>query len=73
MTLTQSLEKCPYCRETITAGATRCKHCHADLDDNKPRNNVWSKYNSFRTGFLCGILFTLILFVLAYLHFTGGN
>ncbi|MEW6413105.1 MAG: hypothetical protein AB1483_11660 [Candidatus Zixiibacteriota bacterium] len=73
MTLTQSLEKCPYCRETIAAGATRCKHCHASLVENGNNAAFGSKYNTFRTGFLCGILFTLILVVLGYLHFSAGN
>ena len=26
-------DECPYCKNPIHAGATRCQHCHADLDE----------------------------------------
>lgn len=73
MTLAKDISKCPYCREPIITGAIRCKHCHTDLSDEKSAESIWAKYNRFRTGFLCGILFTLIVFVLGYLHFTAGK
>jgi len=28
------LKKCPYCKEFIKEGAIRCKHCHANLEEN---------------------------------------
>ncbi|WP_314435866.1 hypothetical protein [Massilia timonae] len=31
---------CPYCAETIKAAAIRCKHCQADLNENKPSQVV---------------------------------
>ena len=73
MSLTKNLEKCPYCREPIVSGAIRCRHCHADLVENSSKKSFWSQYNCFRTGFLCGVLFTIAIAVLAYFHFTGSN
>ncbi|UCG60952.1 MAG: hypothetical protein JSV52_11560 [Candidatus Zixiibacteriota bacterium] len=73
MTLARNFTKCPYCREEIAEGAIRCKHCHADLSDLKKKESVWAKYNCFRTGFLVGILFTIVLSIILYLHFTSGN
>ncbi len=73
MTLAKNTDKCPYCKEPIVYGASRCKHCHADLSESVGKGSFWSRYNCFRTGFLCGILFTLVIVVLAYFHFTSGN
>lgn len=69
MTLVKELEKCPLCKEPIESGAVRCKHCHADLTELGQKKSVWAKYNCFRTGFLFGILFAVVVFLLAYLHF----
>jgi uncharacterized paraquat-inducible protein A len=68
MSLAKSTQKCPYCKETIAAGASRCKHCHADLKT--PKRHWLTRINNFRAGFLGGILFALVLFVLGYLHFS---
>ncbi len=73
MSLVKNLEKCPYCRELIVAGATRCRHCHADLSEESGKKSFWAQNNCFRTGFLCGMLFTVAIAVLAYFHFTAGN
>ena len=73
MTLAKAQDKCPYCKEPIVSGALRCKHCHADLSDLHRKKSVWAKYNCFRTGFLCGVLFAVVVLVLAYFHFTSGN
>ena len=73
MTVTKMSQKCPYCKETISAGATRCKHCHADLTAKTKKSSALAQLNNFRTGFLCGVLFALILGVLGYLHFFSGN
>jgi uncharacterized paraquat-inducible protein A len=68
MTLARELKKCPACNETISNAATRCHHCHTDLPRKK---SWWAKIDNFRTGFLSGILFTLIVGLLVYLHFLG--
>jgi len=74
MTVAKMSQKCPYCKETINAGATRCKHCHADLSaGSKKKTSALANLDNFRTGFLCGILFTLILTVLGYFHFFAGE
>jgi predicted amidophosphoribosyltransferase len=70
MPLAKQLKKCPYCAEPINASATRCKHCHADLggtSSGKP--STLARLDSFRSGFLSGILFCLILAILLYFQF----
>jgi hypothetical protein len=49
-------EPCPYCGELIKEGATRCKHCGEDLDeedddeDDRPSRRGKSKRGSIRRG-----------------------
>lgn len=74
MTVAKLMVKCPFCREPIIAGATKCKHCQSDLSGvSSPKNSLFSKLNTFRSGFLTGILFTLALTVLMYLHCNSAN
>ena len=70
MSLAKSTQKCPYCKETIAAGASRCKHCHADLKKPAGRWPWLTHLNNFRAGFLGGIAFSIVLFLLGYLHFS---
>ena len=72
MTLAKPLTKCPYCLEPIAAGATRCKHCQADLTAKKSKGS-FAKLDTFRAGFLVGVLFSIILGVLIYGHFSWGG
>ncbi|MEW5992889.1 MAG: hypothetical protein AB1744_00645 [Candidatus Zixiibacteriota bacterium] len=73
MTLAKQLIRCPLCKEPIAAGASRCKHCHADLSQVTPTREKWLvKLDTFRNGFLAGVLFTLILVLLSYLHCNSG-
>ena len=70
MALAKESARCPYCRESIAVGAIRCKHCHTDLAQPKRKKlNPFGPVNNFRTGFLCGILFSLIILVLGYYQF----
>jgi hypothetical protein len=70
MTVAKPLTPCPYCREPIRAGATRCRYCHADLTSyHKAKKSFLSRYNDFRHGFLAGVLFVLVILVLIYLQF----
>ncbi len=69
MSVASLSEKCPYCREPIKAGATRCKHCHADLTSMPRKKSALVKYNTFRSGFLTGTLFTVIILLLVWLQF----
>ena len=74
MSLAKEITKCPFCKEPIAAGAVRCKHCHADLvkrDDKKGAR--FARLNTFRTGFLCGVLFAVVIFVLGYFQFFSGE
>ncbi len=69
MSVAKQLQKCPFCLEPIVAGATRCKHCQADLSEAGRKNPRLAKYQTFRVGFLSGLLFSLILALLLYAHF----
>ena len=73
MSVAKTLDKCPFCREPINPGATRCKHCHADLKPGEKTRSPFRKLNNFRAGFLSGVLFCLILTVLIYLQFYAGD
>lgn len=74
MSLAKETIRCPYCREPIVAGATRCKHCHADLGDRTKKKPLGlGKVNTFRVGFLAGILFAILIEWLIYLQFFAGE
>lgn len=73
MTVMKETIRCPFCREAIAAGATRCKHCHADLTERKKKRSLLARYNNFRFGFITGILFTLTVAILIYYQFYAGN
>jgi hypothetical protein len=74
MTLAREMTRCPLCREPILAGASRCRHCHADLGAaSSKKNPYFSKIDDFRHGFLTGILFTLLLVVLAWFQFFASK
>lgn len=71
MTVAKQTITCPFCKEPIIAGATRCKHCQSDLTkaDAAKNKSRFAKYNTFRIGFLVGILFTIIMVILGYVQF----
>ena len=69
MSVVKQTTVCPYCKEQIAAGATRCKHCQAELGKPEAKKSWFAKYNTFRMGFLTGVLFTVVLIVLGYLTF----
>jgi hypothetical protein len=74
MSVAQQTARCPYCREPIAVGAVRCKHCHADLaGGGRRRISRLAPLNTFRTGFLTGLLFSLILAVLVYFQFFAAD
>jgi hypothetical protein len=74
MSLAKESSRCPYCREPIAVGAVRCKHCHADLaGSGSKRKSPLDGLNTFRTGFLSGILFCLVITLLIYFQFFAGD
>ncbi len=74
MAVPKLMVKCPLCREPIVAGATKCKHCHSDLSSlSSSKSSRFQGINTFRFGFLSGVLFTLALVLLTYLHCSSGN
>lgn len=74
MSLAKETTRCPYCKEQIAEGAVRCKHCHADLvKREEKKGSRFTKLNTFRTGFLCGIAFSIVIAVLAYFQFFYGD
>lgn len=67
---TKPMARCPFCKETIIEGAVKCKHCHSELKPSeKARPRLFAGLNTFRNGFICGVVFTLVLVILAYRHF----
>ncbi|MBN1211654.1 MAG: hypothetical protein JXA92_03675 [candidate division Zixibacteria bacterium] len=74
MTIAKEMIKCPFCKEPINARATVCKHCHSDLAPlKKPQKSILAHYNTFRTGFLTGLLFSLILLILWLMYVYSGR
>ena len=71
MSVAKEMTRCPLCKEPIIAGALRCKHCHAELGKQKSKKNPLTKLNTFRAGFLTGVLFSLVLAILMYMQFFG--
>jgi hypothetical protein len=74
MSIARTTEKCPYCKEPIISGAVRCKHCHADLKPvgEKKRSRL-ARLNTFRVGFISGLVFSIVLAILYYLQFHTSN
>ena len=73
MSVAKPLKKCPFCREPIAADAVRCKHCQADLAGSvsqETRRSPLSRLNTFRAGFLSGLLFAVVMAVVVYIHFS---
>lgn len=67
MSVAKTFETCPFCREQILPGALRCKHCHADLSESKAKKkSSLARFNTFRLGFLIGVLFALVTGFLLY-------
>ncbi|MDX9858336.1 MAG: hypothetical protein RBT76_11130 [candidate division Zixibacteria bacterium] len=72
MSLVKETKRCPYCQEAISVTAIRCKHCHADLSGPaKSSINRSARYNTFRFGFVAGLLFSVMIAILGYLHCNG--
>jgi hypothetical protein len=74
MSIAKSTERCPFCKEPILSGAIRCKHCHADLKPvGEKKKSRLARLNTFRAGFIGGLLFSIALAVLYYLQFHTSN
>ena len=75
MVVSKPMKKCPFCLEPIAVAASRCKHCQADLTGDKKTKSgsAFASINNFRVGFISGVLFALILAILAYGHFNWGG
>ncbi len=71
MAVVQSTRNCPECREKIKIGATRCKHCGAEVGKTKSKSGLVRRFDTFRIGFLSGVVFTSALVILVYLHFVS--
>lgn len=73
MSVAKSLTACPYCKEPIAAGATKCKHCQSDLAAaSKKKKSLFARYDTFRLGFVAGIVFTIVVGILIYIQFFKG-
>lgn len=70
MSIAKTVGACPYCKEPIHPQAVKCKHCQSDLSEaKKKKRSFFAPYNTFRYGFLTGVLFALIMGLLVYLQF----
>ncbi|MBI5265797.1 MAG: hypothetical protein HY851_01055 [candidate division Zixibacteria bacterium] len=69
MSVAKQTTVCPYCKEQIAAGASKCKHCQSELNKVDSKKSRFAKYNTFRNGFLTGVLFTIVLIILGYFTF----
>jgi hypothetical protein len=69
MSVLKESQKCPYCKETVAVGATICRYCHSEIKPAKSKRSFFARYNTFRFGFLTGVLFALVLAILVYLQF----
>lgn len=59
---------CPQCRELIHPEAKRCKHCHAELTIDAPKpDRLKTKLNTFRLGFITGIVLSVLLALAIYI------
>jgi len=75
MAVAKETTRCPFCKEVIMAGATICKHCQSELSSRPakssgPAARLKKRLDTFRTGFLVGILFSLVIVFLIYRHFS---
>lgn len=69
MSFGQETSRCPKCKETILVGAIICKHCQSEIKPPKTGlQTKLNKYDKFRTGFLAGILFIMILITLTAMY-----
>jgi hypothetical protein len=74
MSLAKETTRCPFCKEPISIGAIRCKHCHADLvSREEKKKSYFAKYDNFRAGFIGGVVFSIVIAALAYWQFAVGE
>ena len=70
MSVAKSTAICPFCKEPINAGAVKCKHCQSDLlASKKAGKGHFSRFDTFRNGFISGIVFAVAVALLAYFQF----
>ena len=69
MSVAKVLATCPFCKEPIAGGATKCKHCQSDLSSlQKKKGSLFDRFDNFRFGFLTGVLFSISLAILLYMQ-----
>ncbi len=61
---------CPFCKESILEGATKCKHCQSDLSELKrKKKSYFARFNTFKFGFLFGLILVTVLELVIYFRF----
>lgn len=70
MSLAKTTATCPFCKEVIHPQAVKCKHCQSELvSAKKQKESFLAQYNTFRYGFLGGVIFAVVMAVLLYFQF----
>ena len=74
MSLAKTSTICPFCKEPIMEGATKCKHCQSDLSELKrKKRSYFARYNSFKYGFWTGAGTVIVLGLIIYFRFFFGR
>lgn len=59
----RNVVECPFCREMVAKGASRCPHCHENLKIPKKKKKAPPWRSSFMLGFYTATIIWLVLII----------